>query len=54
MMETLAMGGYGAYVWSSFALMFIVMVACVGQARGRQRRVYQDIEKRLRAMEASK
>jgi heme exporter protein D len=53
MMELLAMGKYGAYVWSSFALMLIVMVASVMQARARHRRVYQDIESRLRAMESA-
>ncbi len=29
MMEVLAMGGYGAYVWSSFGLTLIVVVICV-------------------------
>ena len=52
MMEALQMGNYGAYVWSSFALTGIVMIACVLQARSRQARVYKDIETRLRAMES--
>jgi heme exporter protein CcmD len=53
MMELLAMGKYGAFVWSSFALMFIVMIACVGQARARHRRVWHDIEVRLKATESA-
>jgi len=51
MMEMLAMGKYGAFVWSSFGLMFIVMITCVVQARARHRRVWRDIEIRLKAME---
>jgi len=47
------MGKYGAYVWSSFALMFIVMIACVVQARSRQRKMYQQIESRLRSLDSS-
>jgi heme exporter protein D len=53
MMEVLAMGKYGAYVWSSFALMLIVMIVSVMQARVRHRRVYKEIESRLRAMESA-
>ena len=52
MMEALQMGNYGAYVWSSFALTGIVMIACVLQARSRQARVYKEIETRLKAMES--
>ncbi len=51
MMEALTMGKYGAYVWSSFALTLIVMIACVVQARSRQARIYKRIEARLKAME---
>ncbi len=51
MMELLAMGKYGAFVWSSFGLMLIVMIACVVQARARHRRVWRDIEIRLKATE---
>jgi len=53
MMEMLAMGKYGAYVWSSFALMVFVMVICVIQARSSQRRIYKLIETRLRAMDST-
>lgn len=52
-MEALQMGSYGAYVWSSFALTGIVMVACVFQARSNQVRTYRQIEARLRAMESA-
>ena len=51
-MEALQMGSYGAYVWSSFALTGIVMLACVWQARSRQARVYKEIQTRLKAMES--
>ncbi|MEM9209576.1 MAG: heme exporter protein CcmD [Pseudomonadota bacterium] len=46
------MGGYGAYVWGSFALTFIVMLTCVVQARTRQSRTYKRIQSRLKAMES--
>ena len=53
MMEMLAMGKYGAYVWSSFALMFIVMIACIVQARSRHRKMYQQINSLLKAMDST-
>ncbi len=53
MMEKLAMGNYGAYVWSSFALMVFVIVICVIQARSSHRRIYRDIETRLKAMDSA-
>jgi heme exporter protein CcmD len=46
------MGGYGAYVWGSFGLTLLVMLACVLQARSRQNRTYKQIQSRLKAMEA--
>jgi heme exporter protein D len=52
MTDMLAMGGYGAYVWSSFALTLIVVVICVVQVRSRHQQVFSDIKTRLRAMEA--
>lgn len=54
MTELLAMGKYGAYVWSSFSLTLMVMVACVVQARSRQIKMYRQIETRLKAMESAK
>lgn len=53
MMEVFAMGKYGAFVWSSFALMVFVMVVCVVQARASHRKVFQQIESRLRAMDSA-
>jgi heme exporter protein CcmD len=51
MMEALAMGGYGAYVWSSFSLTLIVVIICVVQVKRRHQQVFSDIKTRLRAME---
>jgi len=51
-MEALAMGGYGAYVWSSFGLTLIVVIICVVQVNRRHQQVLSDIRMRLRAMEA--
>lgn len=50
-MDALAMGNYGAYVWSCFALTFIVMVFSDWRARVRQNQVYRDIEVRIKALE---
>ncbi|MDX1500278.1 MAG: heme exporter protein CcmD [Woeseiaceae bacterium] len=50
MMENLAMGDYGAYVWSCFALTAIVVVLVEWRARLRHRRVYRDIEVRIKAL----
>ena len=51
-MDALAMGNYGAYVWTSFGLTLVVMIACVLQARSRQARTYRKIETRLKATES--
>ncbi len=53
-METLSMGGYGAYVWTSYALTLAVIVLCTVQSRRRHRRVLQDIRIRLEAAESGK
>ena len=50
-MDGLAMGGYGAYVWSCFALTLVIVVFSDWRARLRQKRVYRDIEVRLKALE---
>ena len=50
-MDGLAMGDYGAYVWSCFALAFVIVVFSDWRARLRQKRVYRDIEVRLKALE---
>ena len=49
-MEALAMGGYGAYVWTSFALAAAVLIISDWRARLRHRRVYRDIEVRIKAL----
>lgn len=54
MTEMLGMGNYGAYVWTSFGLTFVVMVTCVLQARKRQARIYREIAARVRAKESAK
>jgi len=46
----LSMGGYGAYVWTCFALAGVVLVVCEWRARLLQRRVYRDIEVRIKAL----
>ena len=48
MKEFLAMGGYGVYVWSSYALAFIVLVANLYAAMRRRRRAFALIRRRLR------
>ena len=50
-MDDLAMGGYGAYVWSCFGLTLLIIVFSEWRARIRHRRVYRDIEVRLKALE---
>lgn len=52
MSEILAMGGYGAYVWSSFGLTLIVLIICVVQGRRRHVRILHDVKTRIRAMES--
>lgn len=49
MSDTLAMGGYGAYVWSSVGLTLIVLVLCVIQARRRYRSVLEQIRAQVNA-----
>lgn len=51
MIEKLAMGNYGLYVWSSYALTLIVILVCSVQASRRHRAVYNDIVRRLRRKE---
>ena len=52
MNEMLAMGNYGAYVWGSFGLTFIVLVICIVQGRRRHAQVLADVTTRIRAMES--
>jgi heme exporter protein CcmD len=46
----LSMGGYGAYVWTCFGMTAVVMIICEWRARLRHRRVYRDIEVRIKAL----
>ena len=52
MNDVLAMGGYGAYVWTSFGLTLGVLIICIVQGRRRHARVASDVKIRIRAMEA--
>ena len=47
MSEALAMGGYGAYVWSSVGLTLIVLILCAVLARRRHRSVLYDIRAQM-------
>jgi len=49
MTEFFAMGGYGAYVWSSYALAFIVLVINWVVARRRHNQLVQQLRVRLRS-----
>jgi heme exporter protein CcmD len=49
-MELLAMGKYGAYVWTSFGLALMVVVICLVQAQRRHSDVLRDIAKRIELM----
>ncbi len=51
MIEKLAMGDYGLYVWSCYALTLIVILVCSVQASRRHRAVYSDIVRRLEQKE---
>ena len=50
-MESLAMGGYGAYVWSCFGLTLAVMLINEWRVRARQASIYREIEVRIKALE---
>ena len=48
MNEFLAMGGYGAYVWSSYAIFMVVLSIDFIAPRLRHRRVLADLRGRLK------
>jgi heme exporter protein CcmD len=50
-MDALAMGNYGAYVWSCFGLTLIVMVLSDWRARARHKQIYRNIEVQIKALE---
>ena len=49
-MDALSMGGYGAYVWTSYGFTLVVLVILEWRARSRHRKVYRDIEVRIKAL----
>ena len=51
MMTALAMGKYGAYVWTCFGLTLFVFVIIEWRTRARHKRIYKDVAMRLRASE---
>lgn len=50
-MIDIGMGNYGVYVWTCFALTLIVVVLSDWRARVRHKRIYRDIEVRIKALE---
>lgn len=48
MNEFFAMGGYGAFVWPSYVLGFLILIAHVAAPANRRRRVLDEIRRRLR------
>jgi heme exporter protein CcmD len=50
-MDAITMGDYGAYVWTCFTLTLVVLVYSDWSARRRHKRVYRDIEVRIKALE---
>ncbi|HEY0179873.1 MAG TPA: heme exporter protein CcmD [Dokdonella sp.] len=52
MREFLAMGGYGAYVWPSYAVFFVVLAIEAVAPRLRRRRILAELRGRLRRREA--
>ena len=47
-MENLAMGNYGAYVWTCFILAALIVALNEWMARSRHRRVSREVEVRMR------
>ncbi|HET6725944.1 MAG TPA: heme exporter protein CcmD [Gammaproteobacteria bacterium] len=45
--EFLTMGGYAVYVWPSYGIVAVVMIANVVMARRRHRRVVQALQRRV-------
>lgn len=48
--EFIAMGGYGAYVWSAYAICAVVLIANIAQPVWRERRTRRALKKRLAAL----
>lgn len=47
MREFLAMGGYASYVWPSYALVFVVVIANIAWARRTCRRAVEEARRRI-------
>jgi heme exporter protein CcmD len=52
-MELLAMGEYGPFVWSSYFLTLVVVIVSAVQARHRHRQIANGIRQRLKAEETT-
>ncbi len=50
-MEVLAMGEYGAFVWSSYLLTLVVVVISAIQGRRRHQQITETITRRLKIEE---
>lgn len=50
-MDGFALESYGIYVWACFGLTFFVVMLSEWRARIRHKRVYRDIEVRIKALE---
>lgn len=47
MTDYFAMGIYGPYVWSCMGLTLIVLIICAAQSSRRQRRMLDDIRRKI-------
>ncbi|HEY6942349.1 heme exporter protein CcmD [Dokdonella sp.] len=52
MNDFLAMGGYGAYVWGSYAVFFVVLALEALAPRATRRRVLTELRGRLKRRES--
>jgi len=52
-MDMLSMGGYGGYVWTSYGLTLIVVLACFLQSRRRHSRLREELRARFLATEGA-
>lgn len=50
-MDAMTMGNYGVYVWSSFGLTLAVIIFSDWLSRIHHKRIYRDIEVRIKALE---
>lgn len=50
--EFIAMGGYGGYVWSAYAICAAVLVVNIAQPVWRERKTRRALKKRLAALQS--